>query len=290
MRILRAVLLMVTAHCCAQVSSTVSLSNGVQLRLTGTPSPLKIEMAAASGNSFYRILRDENNLAVFAYELAVDRTPDGEQFRISAKPAGLEFAARFPNADGGKPTPTLSEVLQSPLLSDGGQFSVDIPTDPAINGGHLTDTAQIQVSQRGVSASEAEAPSSQLSFSRLSVSINGRRVSPRGTGASGVAGRYAMFYLPGHGAYFFSTEPVEQRPFVHIGTVDHATLQFTLDNDSYTCRSDAPILPHSDRGELWVYHDPNYKPVGNWTKSDFANPSREEFFTAASDSLNWWLP
>jgi hypothetical protein len=39
---------------------------------------------------------------------------------------------------------------------------------------------------------------------------------------------------------------------------------------------------------LWVYHDPNYKPAGNWTKADLAS-NREEFFTAASDSLQWWV-
>jgi len=45
----------------------------------------------------------------------------------------------------------------------------------------------------------------------------------------------------------------------------------------------------SSEGQLWVYHDPNYKPAGNWTKSD-PKSSRDEFFTAASDSVRWWLP
>jgi uncharacterized protein YqjF (DUF2071 family) len=50
----------------------------------------------------------------------------------------------------------------------------------------------------------------------------------------------------------------------------------------------AAILMHSERGQLWVYHDANYKPAGNWTKSDPAS-SRHEFFTAAADSMQWWL-
>jgi len=283
------VALLATTSCFCQVSSTVSLSNGVQLRIAGTPSPLKTALEPASGNSFYRIFRDENDLAVFAYELAVDRAPDGDQFRITAKPAGSDFAARFPKADGGKPTPTFSEPLESPLLTNGGQFSIEVPTEPGIAGGHLTDTAQIQVNRRGVVAPDADTQASQLRFATLRVFMNGKLVSPSGAGAT-VLGRYAMFYLPGHGAYFFSVEPVQHGSFVQIGVVDHGTLEFTLDNDSYTGRSDAPILVHSDRGELWVYHDPNYKPAGNWTKSVPASGSRDEFFTAASDSLNWWLP
>src|SRR5271166_5550416 len=116
----------------AQVSSNVSLSNGVQLTITcnSNPSALKIALEPASGNSFYRLFRDENNLAIFAYELAVERTPDGDHFRVTAKPAGEDFAGRFPNADGGKPTPTLGEPRQSPLLASGEQFTIDIGVIP----------------------------------------------------------------------------------------------------------------------------------------------------------------
>jgi hypothetical protein len=286
MRLLVALLLASVAASFAQPSSSVSLSNGVQLRIATTPTSLKVQLEPASGNSFYHIFRDENDLAAFAYELVVDRTPDGEQFRITAKPAGSEFAARFPNADGGKPTPTLPEALESPLLAGGGQFAVDIPTNPGL--GDVTDSIQVQVNQRGAPVSDAEAQAAQVRFAGLKVYINGRLASPSGPGAT-VQGRYTMFYLPGHGAYFFSTEPMDGRGFVQIGSVDGADLQFTLDNENYTCKSDAQILVHSAQGELWVHRDPNYKPAGNWTKSFPTNGSRDDFFAAASDSLDWWL-
>ena len=288
MRMLIALLFIPVTGSFAQLSSGVSLSNGVQLRMATTPTSLKAQLAPASGNSFYHIFRDENGLAVFAYELAVDRTPDGEQFRITAKPAGSEFAVRFPNADGGKPTPTLPEELESPLLASGGRFTVNIPTNPGL-GDSITDSIQIQVNQRGAPVSEAEAQAAQLRFAGLKVYIGGKLASPSGSGAN-VLGRYTMFYLPGHGAYFFSTEPVDRRAFVQIGSVDGTNLQFTLENENYACNSDAQILVHSAQGELWVYHDPDYKPAGNWTKGFPTNGSRDEFFAAASDSLDWWLP
>src|ERR1700689_1900201 len=113
--------------CYSQVSARVSLSNGTQVSIVtrsdnASPVALKTSLAPASGDSFYRIFRDENNLAVFAYELEVARTPDGEAFRKTAKPATTDLATRFPNADGGKPTPTLSANLESPLLSSGQSF------------------------------------------------------------------------------------------------------------------------------------------------------------------------
>jgi len=276
----------------AQVSSNVALSNGVQLTITartaqGTPVALQASLEPASGESFYRIFRDENNLAVFAYELAVARTPDGQQFRVIAKAATEEFAARFPNADGGKPTPTLSSPLQSPLLSSGDKFVIPVSTDPGLHQ-TLTDVLQIRLNQRGtVTSDSGPERSEQIRFSALKVSINNRPASPDGAGAL-VTGSVAMFYIPGRGGYFFSTEPVDQKPFVQIGVVDGKHLHFTLDNDVYDCASDASVLARSERGQLWVYHDANYKPAGNWTTSD-GGSSRDEFFTAAADSVQWWL-
>jgi hypothetical protein len=287
-------LLVPLAICSAQVSSVVSLSNGIQLRIyaqsaEGTPVALKTEIQPASGNSFYRIYKDENGLAVFAYELAVERTADGEQFRVTAQSAGSEFATQFPNADGGKPTPTISEPRESPLLSSGDQFTIEIPTDPGLQQ-TITDTVQVRLNQRGAPPSEPGAQSpAQLRFVALSVNINGKLVSPSGVGAV-VLGRYAMFYLPGRGGYFFSTDAVDRRTFVRVGVVDGTRLRFTVDNESYECESESSILMKSERGEIWVYHDAGYKPAGNWTKSDPSDETRDQFFTAASDSLNWWLP
>jgi hypothetical protein len=285
-----ALLFLAAAACYAQVSARVSLSNGIQLTVAmrsdnATPLTLKTSLEPASGDSFYRILRDENNLAVFAYELEVARTADGENFRITAKAAAEAFATRFPNADGGKPTPTLSAPLESPVLKSGEGFTIPIPTNPGLEQ-NLTDRVQILMGQRGGTGNGA-ASSAKLRFSGLRVSIHGQPASPSGAGAD-VAGQYAMFYIPGRGGYFFSTEPVDQPPFSDVGVVDGRHLTFTIDNETYDCTANAPILVHGDRGQLWAYHDPNYKPAGNWTKTD-ASSNREEFFTAASDSMQWWL-
>lgn len=287
-----AIMLASAALILAQASSNVALSNGVQLNIDtraaeGTPVTLKASLEPASGDSFYRIFRDQDNLAVYAYELVVTRTPDGQQFRVTAKAATEAFAAKFPNADGGKPTPTLSSPLESPLLSSGNKFVIPISSDPGLHQ-TLTDTVQIRLGQRGAPAIEAGSqPAEQIRLAALKVSVNNQAASPSGAGTV-VTGRFAMFYIPGRGGYVFSTEPVDQHEFQQIGVVDGKHLRFTLDNDVYECASDAQILVHSERGQLWVYHDPNYKPAGNLTKSDPAS-SRDEFFTAAADSVQWWL-
>jgi len=293
MRIAFGILFVVTAVSFAQESASVSLSNGVRLGISAQSSAggldgLTTEIQPASGNSFYRIYRDENGLAVYAYELEVERTADGMQFRVTARPAGAEFAARFPYADAGKPTPTLSEPRESPLLNSGEHFSIDVPTNPGLQL-TVTDVVQVQLRPSATAVDSGAQSSAQIRFAALRVRVDGKLVSSGGAGAI-VAGRYAMFYIPGRGGFFFSTEPVDRRPFLQVGIVDRTKLSFTMENESYECESRAPILLKSDRGQIWAYHDPNYKPGGNWTKSDTREGSRDQFYTAASDSLNWWLP
>ena len=210
----------------SQESSVVSLSNGVQLRITATTTPadsehhLKSEFEAASGNSVYRIFRDDTGLAVYAYELVVDRLADGTHFQIAANPAGVEFAAKFPNADGGKPTPTLSQSLQSPALNSGGRFTVEIPTNPGWFE-HRTDTVQIGLGSDG---SGVRPSTPLLRFAGLKVSVNNMAVPIHDPGAV-VSGRYVMFYIPDKGGYFFSTELVTSRPFIQAGVVDGTRLK-----------------------------------------------------------------
>ena len=292
MRIFATLLALQLTTCFAQNSSTISLGNGIRLKVTvgtgnDTPDPLKVEMTAATGNSIYRILHDDSGLAVWAYELVVERLPDGDHFQMIVKPAGQEFAAKFPNADGGKPTPTFTIPIESQTLGVGGTFTIDIPTNPGLFE-HRTDTVEVQPDPLGRSGSQSGKQAAPLiRFADLIVSINGKAIRATGLGAM-VYGPYAMFYIPNRGGYFFSTQPVTSRPFVQVGNVDRNKLRFTIDQEDYDCTSAANILMQSEQGQLWVYHDPQYKPGGNSAKS---NPkSSAEFFAASSDSLNRWLP
>jgi hypothetical protein len=274
----------------AQVSSTVSLSNGVQMQITtklGQPAgqTVNVEMVRASGDSFYRIFRDQNSLAVFAYELVIHLDPSGNRLRAVAKPAETEFAARFPNADGGKPTPTLS--ADQDLGAIGSGQSADIPLFELEGMGiRVVDTIRLKMDDTSTAAA------GRMRLSGLKIYIN--RAQVPGSAPSAVAGKFTMLYIPGRGGYFFSAEAVPDRPFSKAGTIDGNRMLFDIDNESYEAVATAPILSNPDSGELWVYHDPTYKPSGNWTQNlRSATHSRSadlDFFVAASDSLSWWLP
>ncbi len=273
----------------AQPSPVMSLSNGIRLSIAasfpdlqpGVP-PLKPELAPASGDSFYRIFWDQNQLAVFAYEIAVTRMPDNARFNILMRPAGDEFARRFPKADGGKPVPTIPGDRSLPPVRAGERASIELFDLPPI--GRVIDRIEI-----GANASATADSNDRLRFSNMTVYINGVRAAS-GAAMKAVIGKYAMFYIPGRGGYFFSTDPPAGRPFVHTGLVDGVRMRFTVDNDAYDCVASAPILLQAKQGELWVYHDPNYRPGGNLTNSSATAPAPNVFFAAAADTLNWWLP
>jgi hypothetical protein len=266
----------------AQVSSTVSLNNGVQLEITahlGQPTgeeTLKVEMTRASGNSFYRMFRDQNQLIVFAYELSVNLTQAGDALRATAKPVETEFAARFPNADAGKPVPSLSSDHEMGPLSSGQSADIGLFEIPGM-GLKVSETIRVRMSQ--------ESAAGALHFTGLRVSIAGGPASPPPPGS--VAGRYAMFYIPGRGGYFFATEDPGHAGFVKAGNVDRTEMRFTLDNENYVCTASAPILGPNASSDLWVFHDAKYRPAGNWTRA--SQTAQDQFYMAAADSLNWWL-
>lgn len=276
--------------CHAQVSSIVSLSSGIQLEVKahfGQPNgeeTLTVEMARASGDSFYRIFYDQNKLAVFAYELAVERAAsDPNALHLTAKPAETVFASLYPNADAGKPVPSLSSDHEFGPLTSGKSADLGLFEIPGM-GLTVSETIRVTTDQTAGTAGP-------LRLSDLHVSVDHTAI-PGSPPPSAVSGRYVMFYLPGKGGYFLASEPVPGRPFVNAGTIDRNHLRFTVDNIDYECTTGASVLIHADSGELWVYHDPAYKPSGNWTldPKKLTRPAADEIFTAASDSLSWWLP
>jgi hypothetical protein len=272
--------------CAAADSENVTLNNGVQISIhtslgkpTGTTS-VAVEMLRASGDSFYRIFRDQNRLAVFAYELQVARSGTAG-FRLTTKPVEDEFARRFPDADGGKPVPTFS-AEKDYTLNNGEPGTISVYE---LEGQGLTVVDTVQMGLHPNSSGSGGA----LRLSGLSLTVNAVPVTT--APGSTVSGRYVMFYIPGQGGFFFSSDSVPGRQFIKAGYIEGNKMQFTVDNLSYECAAQLPIAATPSQ-ELWVYHDPDYRPGGNWTLQDpdaGGNEAQAEFFTAAADSLDWWM-
>ena len=236
----------------------VTLNNGVQISIhtslgkpTGTTS-VSVEMLRAAGDSFYRIFRDQNRLAVFAYELQVARSGTAG-FRLTTKPVEDEFARRFPDADGGKPVPTFS-AEKDYTLNNGEPAAIAVYE---LEGQGLTVVDTVQMGLRPDSSDSVGG----LRFSGLSLTVNG--VPVKTVPGSTVSGRYVMFYVPERGGYFFSSDSVPGRQFMKAGYIEGNKMQFTVDNVSYECQAQLPIAATGK-----IASEPNTKRCLNiWTSS-----------------------
>lgn len=298
MQRLMAFLVVFAAVCRGQGTTvnSISLSNGIHLQIEsqlGRPTPQQVisaDMAPASGNSFYRIFRDQNGLAIYAYELMLERLSSQTEFRLTVKPAGTGLERVFPRANGGKPTPTMSASRQLATLHPGDR--VEIPVfERAGTGQQVVDEIELRLDSAPPPARSGDA----LRFAGLQVSVNGNPVSS-GNSKAVVSGRYAMFYLPGRGGYFFAMDAPAGRGFMKAGWIDGTRMEFVLENQNFQCMAEVPILVGAEAGvgraQVWVYHDPAYQPEGNWTRPlDSPTGIRGSlvFFAAAGDSLHWWL-
>lgn len=275
----------VSSH--AQDSSTVTLDNGVQLKIEadfGHPTgqqTLTVQMARASGDSFYRIFRDQTGLAVYAYRVVFQLAANGSAVTASAQPYDEQFMDQFPNADGGKPTPTLAMEQAIGPIGSGQSATLDLFEIPGV-GLHVTETVSLVLDSRRVPG--------PLRFADLEITIDGK-VIPVAQQLP-VSGSVVMFYLPGRGGYFFSASN-PGHGFVKAGAIDGNRMRFTVENENFDCATSQPILTSPASGELWVLHVADFKPDGNWTthpRTGQTQPAPDQFFTAASDSLSWWLP
>jgi len=271
----------------AQDSSTISLDNGVRIRIEakfGNPTgqeTLSVQMVRATGNSFYRIFRDQNALAVYAYELFFDLSGGGASVAASARPYGPAFVDQFPLADGGKPTPTLAQERAIGPLASGQSAALDLFEIPGM-GLHVVETISVEI--------DSKRSGGPLRLADLQIAINGKPLPV--TQQQPVSGRFVMFYLPGRGAYILAAAD-PGHGFLKAGVIDGNRAKFFVDNEQYDCSTSQPILTNPESGQLWVLHLSDYKPAGTWTthpRSGQARPAAEDFFAAASDSLNWWLP
>lgn len=77
-----------------------------------------------------------------------------------------------------------------------------------------------------------------------------------------MSGTAVYFYLPNHGRFVFSLAPNEQLGFRKAGEVRGSTLTITWGSDTFLFDCDGPVAPGGGVFNLYVYHDPSWRPRG----------------------------
>ncbi len=247
-------LFLIAAVGCAG-SLTVGYADGTQVTIQTFSSGPKAEQAVYSSGAvvqtapgvWHRVLNDKQGKKVaFAYDLEAGRASPSGTFFLRIKPVDQAFARE--QQSGG--VPTVSAVREFNSIKTGEGIAIDLLSNP-MTGEKIFDVLQ--------PSNPAEPPKSsgeEFTLQVTSITLNGQPVKLTGVENSNLTGAAAIFYLPGHGAYFLSLEP---RPhFEQVAHVEGRKLWFELDKDRVEIQSKGRLLAKSENRMVWVRHDPSF--------------------------------
>lgn len=108
----------------------------------------------------------------------------------------------------------------------------------------------------------------ELKVTASQLLINGKFASSeKSSSGYGVTGPLIWFYIPNHGRFILSLTPRDGYDFQKTGTIQGNKINFTFGGNQYDWVSSSPILPIGSRPwNLWVLHDPDYRPDVTFTR------------------------
>lgn len=265
------------------VRSSTQLSNGVHVAFK-TDYVAAQPMAAAGqnrametrveseSNVVHRILVDNATGSYFGYELEVEPVKDTKQFMVSVKALSPEFLERLREENATRKSGQRSDLppfqIQSPrfpapqLIDDGDTLAFDVLVNRQ-TGAKIVDLITVSASSiplpappsSGDPARDFQIENVQLRVWNFQLLVNGQ-VAAKSTG--GCYGRLILFYLPGRGRFVFSIAP--QEGFQKIGVIEQNKITFSVGDDAYEWISGSPIIEGGGNWNLWVRHEPDYRP------------------------------
>lgn len=237
------------------------------------PQAISNSLIPVQEGSFYRVFFDRSQKLVFAYELQVAGLEDGQGYRIHVKPVDDSFRRRYREAlwlrgwSDDQPLPTFAKSFDPRPVRIGDQLSIRLLHDTATDR-TVSDILRL-ASPKQSSNTLPPATSGELRLSNLKVSVDGEPLGQQPSG--GVTGPYVMFYLPGHGAFFFSRTLPEGYPqFQGVGRADGAAITFSWQGRRYECVSDGPVTSDPGPMDLWVFVEPSFRRPGSGAGADAA--------------------
>ncbi len=251
-------------------------------------------MVVVDANTVHRMVMDNSGKIVFAYDLEAHLV--GHELTLRVKPLDQNYEQRlrreswFPKGsplDNNGRLYSFAKMREVPGVHAGDTVSLDLLSNPT-TGDKITDL--IQASLQSLNTPHQEnAGADEFQLSRIRISIDGKPVTQDPATSASLTGAAAMIYLPGRGGYFFSREPVASYGFQRIGNVVGNQLLFTLGKELFMVMSEQPILKNAGASQVWVYHDPGYKPRGR-AFDPFGKKSGDEIQVATASDVQSLLP
>ena len=122
----------------------------------------------------------------------------------------------------------------------------------------------------------------ELRLDDFRISVNGTVLDASTRVGGSISGAALWFYVPERGRFVMSLLPNPKLGFRRAGEVTNALLSFTEGSDRYDIKSTSRIVPADGRFNLYVLHDPEWRPTGDEANSPIivGAADRAEWLTA----------
>jgi hypothetical protein len=282
-------LLVVTAAPPAASQMSVSAPNEIEVQMTARMEPGSVQvpsgvMAVVEGR-YHRVVLDRSQRRFFAYDLFVEPKNGSPTLQVRIEPFSLS-ATEFEKMQMVDASWTYLPLLKYPLVPEvraGDTVAIDLLENPT-TGQRVVDYL---VFKRSSSPDAADlAPLEDLSLAAVELQLENSRISVNGSVVAAstrlggaISGAALWFYLPERGRFVLSLLPHSKLGFRQAGEVSNRSLTFTDGNERYEIQSTSRIVPAAGRFNLYVLHDPQWRPA--------VDQSDSPLILGAADRAEW---
>jgi len=283
------ILLVVTAAPPAAAQVSVSAPNGIEVQMTARMEPgsarVPSGVRAVNVGRFHRVVLDRSQRRYFAYDLLVEPKDGSQAFQVRIEPFSLS-ATELAEMQMVDPSWTPIPLLKYPLVPDvraGDTVAIDLLENPT-TGQKVVD--YLVFKRSNPPAASEVSPLGDLSLTEVELQLENFRISVNGTvldtstrlGGS-ISGAALWFYLPERGRFVMSLVPNPKLGFYRAGEVSNRSLTFTEGRERYDIQSTSRIVPAWGRFNLYVLHDPKWRPA--------RGESNSPLIIGAADRAEW---
>jgi hypothetical protein len=229
--------------------------------------------------ALHRYMLDAVNKTYFGFDLSVERVSDAATLRVSILPLSVgpkELDFEEPSTWQPLRQPRFPEPQQVRL---GDTIAFDLFVNPT-TGQRLVEYVLIGRDHR---METATGPTREFTVHEVEIVLraprftrNGERLGDESERSGLIRGHFVILYLPPNGRFVLSLTPHPERGFAKAGEIRGSTLTFEAGGAEYRVNCEGKIAPGRAAYDLYVRHDPAYRPGGG---------ADGQFFFGGSDAF-----
>ena len=229
--------------------------------------------------ALHRYMLDAVSKTYFGFDLSVEHLSDAVTLRVSILPLSVgpkELDLEEPSTWQPLRQPRFPEPQQVRL---GDTIAFDLFVNPT-TGQRLVEYVLIGRDHR---METARGPAREFTLHDVELALraprftrNGETLADKSESSGLIRGHFVILYLPPNGRFVLSLAPHPERGFAKAGEIRGSTLTFEAGGAEYRANCQGKIAPGGGAYDLYVRHDPAYRPSGG---------SGTEVFFGTSDAF-----